>query len=557
MSQFFSPTALLPVPSDSTKVHARTTGLSPEQGDVHAPLSEQPFDEAFQSALGAEQDTVHYLESPSMHGNINEEGQEFPLTTWQSFSALTGLEFSGDANQLMFSNHLQTESAVSLEYPGGINSLSPWFQTATSIQGMRPGVAQPSDMLSLDDNQFKLPSLFETSLTEEHMALIPSADTSGSLSEMISTVDWPLSNQSLASVEFSQNTNGIMASHVIPVLSHSSEMIWDIVDEQTLKGFQERPTDSSLYALNIYHFQEEQAGVQLPYQRQGMVAGDASQQAVVGGMMWSSGDRMESKAAGLSLTDNSSAFSASALSTAETEIKTNGVIGHMTGDWALESNLPITLSAQSTLQQETLVGSDELFLKNMMDFQDQFQSDAFIQETQSPARELKEASVVGGRSSSPGVFSTHLTQSMFSTGFDQQLNERIIWLSSQNIQAAQIHITPEELGPIDIKISMQEDRPSINFISQHGVVRDLLENNIPRLREIFEQQGLELNDVVVSDQHQQSDERYSESGSQSSGLNQDGTSQGNSDENGEEEAVEELTVGNTSLSSLHRVDYFA
>ena len=78
--------------------------------------------------------------------------------------------------------------------------------------------------------------------------------------------------------------------------------------------------------------------------------------------------------------------------------------------------------------------------------------------------------------------------------------DRVMWLSQQNNKTAQIQINPPELGPLEVRVRINNDQANVTFMSQHGSVRDTLENALPRLRELFAGQGIDLGDVNVSDQ---------------------------------------------------------
>jgi flagellar hook-length control protein FliK len=84
--------------------------------------------------------------------------------------------------------------------------------------------------------------------------------------------------------------------------------------------------------------------------------------------------------------------------------------------------------------------------------------------------------------------------------WDQALGERIQWMVNRKMQAAQIRLNPAQLGPMEVRIQVQNDQASIQFTSAHGVVREALEAALPRLRELFDASGVELVDVDVSGQ---------------------------------------------------------
>lgn len=85
-------------------------------------------------------------------------------------------------------------------------------------------------------------------------------------------------------------------------------------------------------------------------------------------------------------------------------------------------------------------------------------------------------------------------------GWEDAFGERIQWLVSQKVQGAQVKLNPANLGPMEVRIQMQNDQASIQFSSHHAVVREALEAALPRLREMLEASGLQLVDVDVSGQ---------------------------------------------------------
>jgi flagellar hook-length control protein FliK len=53
---------------------------------------------------------------------------------------------------------------------------------------------------------------------------------------------------------------------------------------------------------------------------------------------------------------------------------------------------------------------------------------------------------------------------------------------------------------MEVRIEMTKDQAQVTFLSPHAGVRDALEGQMQRLREMFNQQGMSLMDVNVSDQ---------------------------------------------------------
>ena len=84
--------------------------------------------------------------------------------------------------------------------------------------------------------------------------------------------------------------------------------------------------------------------------------------------------------------------------------------------------------------------------------------------------------------------------------WQQSLGERVQWLIGQQLQGARIRLNPAHLGPMEVRIQVQNDQASIQFMSAHGVVRDALEAAVPRLRDMLDANGIDLVDVDVSGQ---------------------------------------------------------
>jgi flagellar hook-length control protein FliK len=80
--------------------------------------------------------------------------------------------------------------------------------------------------------------------------------------------------------------------------------------------------------------------------------------------------------------------------------------------------------------------------------------------------------------------------------------ERVMWMSSQGLQEAEIHLNPTDLGPMQVKVSVVADQAHVSFVVSNASVREALDQNAIRLREMFNGEGLNLVDVDVSDQSQ-------------------------------------------------------
>ncbi|WP_324733930.1 flagellar hook-length control protein FliK [Pseudomonas paeninsulae] len=89
---------------------------------------------------------------------------------------------------------------------------------------------------------------------------------------------------------------------------------------------------------------------------------------------------------------------------------------------------------------------------------------------------------------------------MHQAGWSEAVVDRVMLLSSQNLKSADIQLDPAELGRLEVRISVNQEQTQVTFASANAGVREALEGQMHRLREMFAQQGMNLLDVNVSDQ---------------------------------------------------------
>ncbi|WP_271408455.1 flagellar hook-length control protein FliK [Pseudomonas sp. Q1-7] len=85
-------------------------------------------------------------------------------------------------------------------------------------------------------------------------------------------------------------------------------------------------------------------------------------------------------------------------------------------------------------------------------------------------------------------------------GWSEAVVDRVMWLSSQNLKSAEIQLDPQELGRLEVRVNLNQDQTQVTFASPNASVRDALEGQMHRLRDLFAQQGMNQLDVNVSDQ---------------------------------------------------------
>jgi flagellar hook-length control protein FliK len=85
-----------------------------------------------------------------------------------------------------------------------------------------------------------------------------------------------------------------------------------------------------------------------------------------------------------------------------------------------------------------------------------------------------------------------------------QLKEKMLMMVKDKVHTAEIRLDPSELGSMQIKISLQQDQMSVQFMVQQGNAKELMEQQMPKLRELLQQQGIELSQGSVQQQNQSS-----------------------------------------------------
>ena len=104
--------------------------------------------------------------------------------------------------------------------------------------------------------------------------------------------------------------------------------------------------------------------------------------------------------------------------------------------------------------------------------------------------------------------------SMQSSAWNQVLSSRVVWMAREGIQEASLKLNPANLGSVEVKLNMHNDQVNVLFIAQSSATRDALEQALPKLRESFEENGMQLADADVTEQEfqQESEETASRDG---------------------------------------------
>ncbi|NIJ78762.1 flagellar hook-length control protein FliK [Xanthomonas campestris] len=113
------------------------------------------------------------------------------------------------------------------------------------------------------------------------------------------------------------------------------------------------------------------------------------------------------------------------------------------------------------------------------------------------------------------------TPEMGSDSFDDAIGARMSWLADQKIGHAHIKVTPNEMGPVEVRLHLDGDKVNASFSSANADVRQALEQSLPRLREMLGQNGFQLGQADVGQQQQSQSGNRNGGGNDGNGLSLD------------------------------------
>ncbi|MEN6586433.1 MAG: flagellar hook-length control protein FliK [Sulfuricella sp.] len=84
------------------------------------------------------------------------------------------------------------------------------------------------------------------------------------------------------------------------------------------------------------------------------------------------------------------------------------------------------------------------------------------------------------------------------SGWGDALGQKVVWMAGQHQQVAELHLNPPHLGPMEVRLTINNDQVSALFVSHQPAVREAIEAAMPRLREMFADSGMMLGNAMVS-----------------------------------------------------------
>jgi len=139
-------------------------------------------------------------------------------------------------------------------------------------------------------------------------------------------------------------------------------------------------------------------------------------------------------------------------------------------------------------------------------------------------------------------------------GWEQSFANNVSWMNNENVQTANIRISPSDLGPLEIKMTIKQDQLSLSINAHHALTRETLENAMPRLKEVLSDNGFSSANVDVSGQQTSggSAENNTQTGSDWIGADDGSEYESEQDEDGLIQPEPKMTMAGSGM-----VDIFA
>ena len=100
-------------------------------------------------------------------------------------------------------------------------------------------------------------------------------------------------------------------------------------------------------------------------------------------------------------------------------------------------------------------------------------------------------------------------QAVGAEGWDSALGTKVVMMVSNQQQEVEMHLNPPHLGPIDVKLTLDQDQATVTFVAAHANVRDAIQNSVPTLNQMLAESGIQLSQANVQARNQESGNQQS------------------------------------------------
>lgn len=227
-------------------------------------------------------------------------------------------------------------------------------------------------------------------------------------------------------------------------------------------------------------------------------------------------------------TENKQALRSDILNALLKKPKAEGEKQVATAEQKIATNLSLmpTRKAESNDEQQVIALANNLKLKGSLSATGTLERSTVV--TTSPLTPSSSLATnnVAATTAATGQPTLNMQPALQSEAWGRVLSSRVIWMAREGVQQASLKLNPANMGPVEVKLHMHNDQANISFIAHHAATRDALEQALPRLRESFQENGMELTHADVSQENfaqadEQDDNKTSNNGSTSERDNLD------------------------------------
>ncbi|GAA0815627.1 hypothetical protein GCM10009111_14210 [Colwellia asteriadis] len=140
------------------------------------------------------------------------------------------------------------------------------------------------------------------------------------------------------------------------------------------------------------------------------------------------------------------------------------------------------------------------------------------------------------------------TIAIFRKDFAEAVKDKVMLVISQKLQQFDITLDPPEFGNMQVRVNLQGEQASVNFVVQNQQAKDALEQNMHKLKDMLAEQGVDVGGADVQQQNKNqadSDDNASQ-----------GASHSNSTGKEQEDHSEHILSAALVNSSASGVDYY-
>jgi flagellar hook-length control protein FliK len=101
------------------------------------------------------------------------------------------------------------------------------------------------------------------------------------------------------------------------------------------------------------------------------------------------------------------------------------------------------------------------------------------------------------------------TIAIFRKDFADAVKDKVLVMINQKLQKFEITLDPPEFGNMQVRVNLQGEQASVNFVVQNQQAKEAIEQNMQKLKDMLSEQGVDVGGANVEQQNQreQNDQR--------------------------------------------------